>query len=320
MVYIPLVSTLAPAADSAAASGNSAVLFARSTMAAISGLLVQSGLPQLNYPTSLTKGIVPKNIHSHNDYTRPVPLLDALAVGAKSVEADIHLVEGKLLVGHKSVSLTSSRTLEELYLDPILEIIKLQNPASPFASGSETAALTNGVFDYDPEQSLQLLLDYKTDPSALHPAVIDALAQFRALNLLTTFNSTSGTLTTRPLTITCTGNCDLALVSSQTPLRDIFLDAPLEDIANPAYTTAVTLMASTSFKHMFGWLDSFDVDADKAQGIAELVHAAREKGIKTRFWETPSWPAFVRDDVWRGLLKAGVDWLNVDDLRGAASL
>jgi len=33
-----------------------------------------------------------------------------------------------------------------------------------------------------------------------------------------------------------------------------------------------------------------------------------------------SWPAFVRDDVWRGLLKAGVDWLNVDDLRGAASL
>lgn len=33
-----------------------------------------------------------------------------------------------------------------------------------------------------------------------------------------------------------------------------------------------------------------------------------------------SWPAFVRDDVWRGLLKAGIDWLNVDDLQGAAKL
>lgn len=30
--------------------------------------------------------------------TRPVPLLDALSVGAKSVEADVHLVDGKLLV------------------------------------------------------------------------------------------------------------------------------------------------------------------------------------------------------------------------------
>lgn len=143
------------------------------------------------------------------------------------------------------------------------------------------------MFDYDPDQSLQLLLDYKTDASALHPAVIDALAQFRSLDLLTTFNSTSGKLTTRPLTITCTGNCDLALVSGQWPVRDIFLDAPLEDIANPIYTSEVTLMASTSFKRMFGWLDSFDVGADKAQVIGELVSAARAKGIKTRFWETP---------------------------------
>lgn len=288
-------------------------------MAAISGLLVQSGLPTLSYPTSLTEGIVPKNIHSHNDYTRPVPLLDALSVGAKSVEADVHLVDGKLLVGHKSVS-ASSRTLEELYLDPLLEIIKLQNPSSPFASGDATAALTNGVFDYDPAQSLQLLLDYKTDGPTTHAAVLDALSHFRSLDLLTTFNATSSTLATRPLTVTCTGNCDLASVTAQWPLRDVFLDAPLDDIANPAYTSDVSLMASTSFKRMFGWIDSFDVGADKAVKIGELVRVAREKGIKTRFWETPSWPAFVRDDVWRGLLKAGIDWLNVDDLQGAAKL
>lgn len=147
--------------------------------------------------------------------------------------------------------------------------------------------LCSGVFDYDPAQSLQLLLDHKTDGPTTHAAVLDALSHFRSLDLLTTFNATSSTLTTRPLTVTCTGNCDLASVTAQWPLRDVFLDAPLDDIANPAYTSDVSLMASTSFKRMFGWIDSFDVGADKAVKIGELVRVARDKGIKTRFWETP---------------------------------
>jgi hypothetical protein len=45
--------------------------------------------------------IVPlANAHAHNDYEHKRPLFDALDNGFTSVEADVFLVDGKLLVGH----------------------------------------------------------------------------------------------------------------------------------------------------------------------------------------------------------------------------
>ncbi len=38
--------------------------------------------------------------HAHNDYEHERPLLDALSHGFCSVEADIYLVDGALLVAH----------------------------------------------------------------------------------------------------------------------------------------------------------------------------------------------------------------------------
>lgn len=58
--------------------------------------------------------------HAHNDYLHERPLLDALNDGFCSVEADVFLVDGKLLVGHGRAELRSQRTLETLYLDPLL--------------------------------------------------------------------------------------------------------------------------------------------------------------------------------------------------------
>jgi hypothetical protein len=40
------------------------------------------------------------NAHAHNDYEHDRPLFDALDHGFCSVEADIHLVDGQLLVAH----------------------------------------------------------------------------------------------------------------------------------------------------------------------------------------------------------------------------
>src|SRR6266852_3845830 len=55
--------------------------------------------------------------HSHNDYEQRRPLLDALALGYRSVEADIWLRDSELWVSHKGRSLAG--TLRELYLDPL---------------------------------------------------------------------------------------------------------------------------------------------------------------------------------------------------------
>src|SRR5256714_6647293 len=62
--------------------------------------------------------------HAHNDYEHKRPLFDALDNGFCSVEADIFLVDGELLVGHARQDLKPERTLEKLYLDPLRERIK----------------------------------------------------------------------------------------------------------------------------------------------------------------------------------------------------
>ena len=41
-----------------------------------------------------------EHAHAHNDYQHARPLFSALERGFRSVEADVHLVDGQLLVGH----------------------------------------------------------------------------------------------------------------------------------------------------------------------------------------------------------------------------
>ncbi|MFD2145063.1 hypothetical protein [Mucilaginibacter antarcticus] len=62
--------------------------------------------------------------HSHNDYANNSPFYKALANGYNSIEADIFLVDGELLVSHSSKQLFKERSLKGMYLDPILYALK----------------------------------------------------------------------------------------------------------------------------------------------------------------------------------------------------
>jgi hypothetical protein len=66
------------------------------------------------------------NAHAHNDYEHPRPLKDALQNGFISVEADVHLKDGKLLVSHDSPDKNSS-SLEKLYLTPLDSLLKINS-------------------------------------------------------------------------------------------------------------------------------------------------------------------------------------------------
>ena len=57
--------------------------------------------------------------HAHNDYEHNRPLLGALERGFGSVEADVYLVDGALLVAHERDSVRADRTFEALYLTPL---------------------------------------------------------------------------------------------------------------------------------------------------------------------------------------------------------
>lgn len=128
--------------------------------------------PLYTYPTSLTQGIVPKLIHSHNDYWRDVPYYSALSVGAVSVEADVWLYNGTLHVGHEQGALTNARTFESLYINPILDTLHRQNPTN---SSFLAAPTHNGVFDTNGAQTLYLFVDVKTAGNTTWPYVVKAL-------------------------------------------------------------------------------------------------------------------------------------------------
>lgn len=181
-----------------------------------------------SWPTDFSRGIKPIACHSHNDYWRLVPLYSAIGAGCMSVEADIWLFEEELYVGHSVASLTRNRTLSALYVEPLLEILSKQNPTTPFHDGRWSL---NGVFDTTPEQSLVLLIDFKTPGVDLWPYVLSALDPLRERRYLTHVDGDR--IVQRPITVVGTGNTPFDLVSSRAsnPHRDVFFDAPIRTMS-----------------------------------------------------------------------------------------
>jgi hypothetical protein len=65
-----------------------------------------------------------KFTHSHNDYSNNTPFYKAYTNGYNSIEADIFLVDGELLVSHSDKYLFPERTLKGMYLDPVLYALR----------------------------------------------------------------------------------------------------------------------------------------------------------------------------------------------------
>ncbi|KAF2871267.1 hypothetical protein BDV95DRAFT_495232 [Massariosphaeria phaeospora] len=271
------------------------------------------GSDKYGYPTDLTRNIVPKAMHSHNDYWREVPFYSALSYGAVSIEADVWLINETLFVGHELSALTPSRTLESLYIDPILDTLHRQNPVTSFAPDKTL----HGVYDAGSSQTLYLFIDLKTPGDTTWPVVLSALEPLRRESYLSTYDGT--TFTEAPVTVIGTGNTPLAAVQAAVP-RDAFFDAPLALLGTTFdnLTANDSPIASTSFEASFGEVRGRVFNDTQIETLREQVKVAHEKGIKVRYWEQPLWPIGTRNAVWRTLWDEEADLLNVDDLKGAA--
>jgi hypothetical protein len=268
-----------------------------------------------SYPTQLTQGIVPKPIHSHNDYWRPRPFYTALSVGAISIEADVWLANSTLYVGHERAALTESRTLSSLYITPILSALQTTNPQTPFV---DTTAAPNGVYDTSSGQTLYLFIDLKTPGDETWPFVVSALAPLREAGYLTTYNGTA--ITPGPVTVIGTGNTPQSNFTSVSESRDYFFDANLALLNDTQsnITSNISPIASCSFGRYVGEIEGGALNETQKETLKGLVDGAAEKGILARFWDTPGWPVMERNAVWRELWDAGTGLLNADDLVAAA--
>jgi hypothetical protein len=236
--------------------------------------------------------------HAHNDYLHERPLHDALSHGFTSVEADIWLVDGELLVAHDAVDLDPARTLRSLYLDPLVERV-IANRGSVYRGH---------------DISLQLLIDIKNTGEATYLELARQLRRYRAL-----FSSAwdGGHVRTRAVTAVISGDRAARVPMEAEGLRYAFYDGRLDDLAaaEPAPASFIPLISS-NWTSSFTWQGVGAFPPAERELLHRIVGTAHSRGQTVRFWATPDTPGAARDAVWRELLAADVDHINTDDLAG----
>jgi hypothetical protein len=231
--------------------------------------------------------------HAHNDYRHKRPLLDALAHGFCSVEADIFLVDGDLFVAHDREEIRTHRTLRGLYLDPLRKRIR-QNGGRVYPNGPEFI----------------LLIDIKTEAVSTYKVLHKILAEYR--DIFTSFDS-EGRRSKAVLAI-ISGNRPLTLMTSQ-KVRYAGCDGRLTNLKSDAPADLIPWISDRWGRH-FTWRGDGPMPAEERRKLSEIVQTAHKNGRRVRFWATPDRPSSSREALWRELIDGGVDLLNTDDLNG----
>lgn len=247
------------------------------TDAALAALAAAEPLP--SPPTPLPQA------HAHNDYVHPRPLLDALDNGFCGIEADIHLVDGALLVAHDADEVDAARTLKGLYLAPLLHRVRTFGSVSPNAP------------------TCMLLIDIKSEAEPTYAALRGALGEFASM--LTSFEGDA--MQTRAVTVVVSGNRPIQTISAEAS-RLVAVDGRASDL-DSAVSPALMPLLSDDWTSLFSWSGGSPMPDNERRKLREGVARVHAAGRKVRFWNTPH-----RTDVWDELLAAGVDYIGADDL------
>ncbi|KAK6362492.1 Altered inheritance of mitochondria protein 6 [Exophiala oligosperma] len=258
-----------------------------------------------------TTDVQPLMCHSHNDYWRREPLYQALRAGRTGVEADVWYFDDQLYVTHTVLGIRQNRTLKNLYLDPLTDILNRQNQLPNFLGPLDETR--NGVFATRPMQTLVLLIDFKNDPQRIWRRLESHLSYFRDKKYLTYFNGTA--VVQGPLTIVASGIAPFGRIVQRSTYRDVFYDAPLDVLASlpgsrgptaslPHYTTdaddsslidapyypqnaaiyspANSYYASVSFVRSIGYPWHSTLSQAQLDLLRRQIHAAHSRGLKVR--------------------------------------
>jgi glycerophosphoryl diester phosphodiesterase len=231
--------------------------------------------------------------HAHNDYEHRRPLLDALSRGFSSIEADVWLSRGKMLVAHQFWQTSSSRTLSSLYLKPL----------------QTRVAQNHGTVYRGSKQSVNLLIDVKTDAEETYRALHEELSRYS--NMLTTFER--GEVRLGAVTAIISGDCPRAQLAKQRR-RFAACDGRIEDL-NRASPASLVPLISENWSAMFDWHGAGAMPSAQRAKLLRITRTAHARGQKVRFWSTPDGAeSKERVAVWLELIAAGVDYINTDEL------
>ena len=221
----------------------------------------------------------PVILHSHNDYNRTAPFWEAYSQHCQSIEADVFLHNGELLVGHEVEDLKPENSFLRLYVDPIVRTFR--------ANGGKMWAGS--------QDRLMLLVELKSATEPTLTEVIEQLEEFPDV-----FCSPEG------VKVAITGN---------TPSKDHFRDYPewvgFDGDIRETYTWAQlerVALVSNSFR-MFAkkWNGKGRMIDPELNAVKDAIAKVHSWGKPIRFWEAPEGTT-----AYFTFWKLGVDIINTD--------
>ena len=219
-------------------------------------------------------------IHSHNDYAQKRPFWGAYEAGADSIEADVFLVDGELLVAHSRKDLKKENTLRRLYLEPLREVMR-KNGGRAYADG----------------KPIQLLIDLKNGKPALD-CLVEMVEKEGYRDCFAIAKNPSAAR------LTVTG--DHSEITDFFAYPDyVFFDVPpTKKLADEQYKRVPLI---SHYARAYTKWRSGEMDETDKEKIRAAVREAHAKGCKFRLWGYPDNP-----EAWRLARELGLDYINTD--------
>ena len=228
--------------------------------------------------------------HSHNDYAQKKPLYEALRYGYKSIEIDVWLHQGKLVVSHTKLGLNRKLSIDSLYLQPLAHIIKKNK---------------GKLYDNKDSIPLTLMVEFKNEPIQSYARLKEYIAPYQKY-----FCQWQGDSLIQKgwLTILISGGAPRANIEADS-IRFANIDGGISDTAQAVSNVLVPRISTYWYKY-FLWNGAGPMPKDEAKILQKLVAAVHASGKTIRFWGTPD-----NYGIWKKLLNSGVDWINTNELK-----
>ncbi len=223
------------------------------------------------------------NAHSHNDYDNDIPFWLAYYNHFGSIESDIFAVNEDLFVAHDRSDIRPERTLDALYIQPIVKLVRHNK----------------GKVWNDRSSTFQLLIDLKTQVEPTLSLLVEKLKKYPDV-----FDPE---INEHAVRIVITGNRPDPSEFSKYPLF-IFFDGNINRKYNEQQIKRIALF-SENLKQFTSWpgKGSFNEKEDiRVRNIIDSVHSVNKK---IRFWNAPD-----NINAWQTFMDMKVDYINTDHI------
>lgn len=212
-------------------------------------------------------------IHSHNDYEQKTPFWSAFDNGLHSIEVDVFLKNNTLYACHEESKILTDRTIENLYLQPLQQVISLK--------------MTDTI-------ATQVLIDIKSETVATLNKLVELLQKYPSL------------IQNKKLSFVISGNQPEVSKYTNYPNYIQFDYQSLENKLSQEQWNKVALI-SMNFAQYSSWNGKGRLTEGDYEKVKSVIDQAHRLGKPFRFWGCPD-----AKTAWKTFADLGVDFINTD--------